>query len=440
MVQHFAYFKICLSMLAMLYFHVSSAQMAYLVICNGGPGANCNIEAPCSPVQNATFCPNDTYCFLVAFPVGTPGLTYTITIGQSGGGPNLVYVETTTSSLYIRLPLPTLPSGSVTTFTLLSMTDSAGGVYDVSQSQPVEVTILPGPTNLVISQNGQACFNNTVGLTASNGGGATSYTWSNGVVGATNFIFSPGQYTVTATLGNGCSATATANVNYELPQMLGIFVNGPVCTGQPVSVNAVPATGATFLWSNGATGQSTVFTPPAIFSVTATTPSGCTGTASINYLSPPPSPTVSIVGANTICPGQTVNLSASGSFDTYNWSTGSQSPAISVSSAGAYSLTVTNSFGCTGSATQTILSAPLPAVSFSGPPEVCAGGCQNFSVIFTGTAPFNLTYGSPSGITQTQTFTSNTGAIQVCPPVGTPPGSLTLAALSLTDANCTCEP
>jgi hypothetical protein len=435
-------FKIVLVAALLLQWRTGSGQQALLGVCEPLPGQPCN-TTPGTCVQflgqSATYCPGEEYCFLIQFVVVQLGLTYTVTIGQSGGAPDLVLVGPPNGLLSIRFPIPSLPAGSVTTFTLLSMTDSAGGVYDVSDSQPVVITISPEPTNLVISQSGQACFNNPVTLTASNGGGSTSYLWSNGIIGATNVIASSGQYTVTATLDNGCSATATATVNYEIPQALGIVVNGQVCTGQPVSVNAVPATGATFSWSNGATGPSTTFLPPAIFSVTATTPGGCTATTFLDFTTLPPPPVVNISGSGTICPNQTADLSSSEVFSSYSWSTGSQSSSISVNSAGTYGLTVTNSLGCTGSATQTVASAPLPTVAFSGPPEVCEGGCQNFAVSFTGTAPFNLTYESPGGITQTQTFTSNTGTIQVCPPAGTPPGATALSAVSLSDRNCVCD-
>ncbi|MBK8568059.1 MAG: hypothetical protein IPN76_33290 [Saprospiraceae bacterium] len=437
----FSMFKIVPVAALLLQWRTGSGQQALLSVCEAIPGQPCNTPGPCVsvPVQSATYCPGDEYCFIIQFVVVQLGLTYTVTLGQSGGAPDLVLVGPPNSMLSIRFPIPSLPAGSVTTFTLLSMTDSAGGVYYVSDSQPAVVTIAPEPTNLVISQSGQACFNNPVTLTASNDGGSTSYAWSNGILGATNVIASSGQYTVTATLDNGCTATATANVNYELPQPLGIVVNGPVCAGQPVSVNAMPAAGATFSWSNGTTGQSTTFLPPAIFSVTATTPGGCTATTFLDFTSLPPPLTVSIVGPGTICPNQPAELSSSEVFSSYSWSTGSQSSTISVNSAGTYGLTVTNSIGCTASATQTIVSAPLPTVSFSGPPAVCEGGCQNFTVNFTGTAPFNLTYESQGGITQTQTFTSSTGTIQVCPPAGTPPGATALSAVSLSDRNCFCD-
>lgn len=81
-----------------------------------------------------------------------------------------------------------------------------------------------------------------------------------------------------------------------------------------------------------------------------------------------------------------------------------------------------------------------PTVSFSvDNPAVCVGDCVLVGTNFTGTPPFNLTYFNPFIGTLTQTFTSNSSTIQVCPPAGTGVGSAVLQALSLSDANCLCE-
>ena len=84
---------------------------------------------------------------------------------------------------------------------------------------------------------------------------------------------------------------------------------------------------------------------------------------------------------------------------------------------------------------------PLPAVQFSlagGNPNLCAGDCRVISATFTGTAPFSLTYNSPSG-TNTTTFSTNSGTFTVCAPVGIPAGPLQVQATVLVDTWCTCQ-
>ena len=83
---------------------------------------------------------------------------------------------------------------------------------------------------------------------------------------------------------------------------------------------------------------------------------------------------------------------------------------------------------------------PLATVTFSiADPNICAGNCTTVTVMFTGTAPYTLTYTTPASGAVTQIFTGNSGTFQVCTAAGSPPGSLILQATGLTDAWCTCE-
>jgi hypothetical protein len=83
---------------------------------------------------------------------------------------------------------------------------------------------------------------------------------------------------------------------------------------------------------------------------------------------------------------------------------------------------------------------PLPTVVFPvANPNVCVGTCTTITAIFTGTAPFTLTYTTPVSGTMTQVFSENTGTFQVCTPTGAPPGSLVVQATKVVDAWCTCQ-
>ncbi len=69
---------------------------------------------------------------------------------------------------------------------------------------------------------------------------------------------------------------------------------------------------------------------------------------------------LAITGPTTLCDGDTVTLSASDGFAHYRWSTGQTSPRISVTKPGTYTLTATDSAGCSTSDSITI--ALLPSV------------------------------------------------------------------------------
>ncbi len=82
----------------------------------------------------------------------------------------------------------------------------------------------------------------------------------------------------------------------------------------------------------------------------------------------------------------------------------------------------------------------LPTVAFSASnPNVCAGACTAVTANFTGTAPFTLTYTTPTSGMVTQTFSGNSGTFQLCTAAGSPPGSLEVLATALVDSTCSCQ-
>jgi len=87
---------------------------------------------------------------------------------------------------------------------------------------------------------------------------------------------------------------------------------------------------------------------------------------------------------------------------------------------------------------------PLPTVTFSvGNPDLCAGDCRTLQVELTGTPPFSVSGNMLSGnnvvATFSQNFNTTTGTLTICVPPGTPPGAVTVQAISLSDAWCVCN-
>jgi hypothetical protein len=86
---------------------------------------------------------------------------------------------------------------------------------------------------------------------------------------------------------------------------------------------------------------------------------------------------------------------------------------------------------------------PQPSVSFAiANPDVCVGGCITLEVTLTGTPPFGLTGEILAGGNVVGTFNENylqnNGTLNACAPTGTAPGSLSVQAITLSDANCSC--
>src|SRR5262249_45837600 len=146
-----------------------------------------------------------------------------------------------------------------------------------------------------------------------------------------------------------------------------------VCEGAQLCANATPAQGTTvasYAWSNQATSQ--CITPVAgTYTVTVTDSRGCTGTASGTVY---PNPTVSITN---VCEGAQLCANATAppgaTVASYAWNNQATSQCITPV-AGNYTVTVTDSRGCTGSASGTVF--PNPTVSIT---NVCQGAqlCAN---------------------------------------------------------------
>jgi len=52
-----------------------------------------------------------------------------------------------------------------------------------------------------------------------------------------------------------------------------------------------------------------------------------------------------------LCQGTSLTISVTGNYSAYQWSNGSSQSSLTVSQVGTYTVTVTDTAGCTGSAT-----------------------------------------------------------------------------------------
>jgi parallel beta-helix repeat protein len=182
-----------------------------------------------------------------------------------------------------------------------------------------------------------------------------------------------GTYTVVATNpSNGCSSTMTNSATitvHPFPTVVVTVINN--CGNSVLNVNG---TGTSYVWSNGANGQTIIVDNAGVYSVTATGVGGCGVVESIVAL-PKTVATVNITVANN-CGNSVLNLttSPSGAGDSFLWSNAATTEDITVSTAGNYSVTVTNAEGCTATAngTATPFSSAI-TYNITGGGAYCAG-------------------------------------------------------------------
>lgn len=291
------------------------------------------------------------------------------------------------------------PQISVTQSGTYTVTVSDGG--SCSGTASVQVTV-PGLPALTVNGISQICAGQSAELSASSG--FVSYSWSNGQSGPAITTDQTNTYTVTATDVNGCTASASFVLGLAPSPAPIVEGNTTVCLGNS-SVFSVLGNFDTYNWSNGASTAFITVSNPGNYVVTVTAANGCSGTAAIDLnLSPSPEP--SITGATLLCAGSSTTLNADAGFSVYAWSNGSNLPSISIQTGGIYTVTVSNSNGCTGTSTTQVLVAPPPTVNIIGGGTLCNGSTA--TLIATGsTGNFvwsNGTTGSSISVTQSGNY------------------------------------
>jgi hypothetical protein len=205
-----------------------------------------------------------------------------------------------------------------------------------SNTDQVTITVLPVPIiNLGINQT--VCLGESVTLS---GSGANSYSWNNGVVNASAFIPLVTQiYTCVGVDVNGCQNTNQVTVVVNPLPIVNAGIDQTTCSGTAVVLNA---TGANSLsWNNGVI-NGLYFTPSATqtYQVTGVDANNCSNSdivqITVNSL-----PTISAGNDQTICPGVSVILSATGGIN-YQWNNG-------VTNGNSFIPTVTQSYIASGS-------------------------------------------------------------------------------------------
>ncbi len=270
----------------------------------------------------------------------------------------------------------------------LTITDENG----CTKTSDYEVT---EPDELVVTAMGDDvdCFGGNDGTVTSSFAGGTgnslNYLWNNGATTKDLSNIAAGEYTVTATDGNGCTATATYVVGE--PALLEAATTGTFVScngGMDGSATASYSGGygdATYLWSNGETTEKIENLSTGTYSVTITDENGCTATSSVN-LTDPAMLAVNGTGTDVSCfgmaNGEALANHTGGTGDVmYLWSTGATTASISDLVPGEYTVTTTDENGCEAS-TSIIIEEPT-ALTLPTEAEVvsCFGGSDGVASV-----------------------------------------------------------
>lgn len=261
------------------------------------------------------------------------------------------------------------------------------------------VTAATPPTPSFTTTVTSVCAGQSITYTNTSTGSPTSYSWSfPGGTPSTSTAASPtvtyataGTYNVVLTATNASGSNTTTMTNYvtvnAVPAAPSITAGGATtfCTGGSVTLTS--SAGSSYLWSTGATTQSITATTAGSYTVQVTSAAGCQSTASaattVTVNSVPAAPTISAGGATTFCAGGSVTLTST-SGTSYLWSNGATTQSITATTAGTYTVQVSNASGCqsanSNSIAVTVNATPAaPTISAGGATTFCAGGSVNLT-------------------------------------------------------------
>ncbi len=285
---------------------------------------------------------------------------------------------------------------------------------DLSDEATLTVNALPAQPVITADGPLTICQDEDVVLSAPL---STSYLWSTGETTRSITVTTAGFYSVTVTNAAGCQSTSilTQVIVNALPSAPTITPAGTVSICSGSSRTLTSGSGTTYLWSNGATTQSTDVTTAGTYTVRVTNPNGCLSPASlpttivVNSL--PATPTITTSGSTAICAGSSVTLTSSASTS-YLWSNSAVTRSIVVNSAGDYWVRVTDANNCQSaqSAVTTVTVNPLPATPVVGTITHPTCSVSTGSVAFSSlpaTGTWTLTR-NPGAVTQTGSGSSYT--------------------------------
>ncbi|MBE2247455.1 MAG: gliding motility-associated C-terminal domain-containing protein [Candidatus Competibacteraceae bacterium] len=337
----------------------------------------------------------------------------------------------------------TVTPSTTTTYSL-----EVTGVCGARQTLTKTITVNQLP-EITTNNNLTVCATQPINFTAS---GGVTYSWA-GPNGFTSNIQNPsilnaaavhaGTYTVTVTSANGCTNTANVQVAVNSNPSASIAGTQIICSGQSSTFTASAA--SSYLWNTGANSQSISVSVAGTYTVTVTGANGCTATAT-RTLTVNSNPSPVAFNNGPVCVGSNIQLNSGGGVS-YSWtgpssfSSSTQNPTIpgaTLSHAGTYTVTVTDSNACTATTSTTVSVVNNPAAAITALPDsvICAG--ESVTLVANTSSAYLWSTGestnsivvSPGVLTQYTVSLTNPGGC-----LGTADASIWIVVNSLPTAN-----
>ncbi|MBL7805203.1 MAG: T9SS type A sorting domain-containing protein [Saprospiraceae bacterium] len=248
--------------------------------------------------------------------------------------------------------------------TAAQITDLTAGAYFVTVADATGQTV-SGGTNIsqppvlgvIAYASAQLCdvFPDGLAIAVPYGGTPPyNYLWSNGISNAQNNGLTAGTYTITVTDGLGCTTSTNATVIYNAEGLwLSSHSTDASCGLSNGTAEIAAMSGAppySYLWSTGAINSEITDLSPGEYTVTVVDANGCSSDATAIVGEVPlfvMAPSITLETCLNAHDGA-IDLQLSGGQPPFNilWSTGETSEQITQLAAGVYSVTVSDTGGC----------------------------------------------------------------------------------------------
>jgi gliding motility-associated-like protein len=412
---------------------------------NNGTGPFTFVWSNGATTQNISNIKNGTYTVTVTDANGCTNVkSFTVTQPTFLSLANFSSVNTTCGQANGSAQV--IPAGGVSPYTYLwsngnltnQIVNVGAGSYSVTvtdnngctKRRSFIITNANGPVVTLQSQANVNCFGAATGsINISTSGGLAPYTylWSNAATTQNISGLVAGDYTITVTDANNC----TASTQYTITQPSILNINPTIinagCVANSGSISTAVSGGTipyTYSWSNGNTTSSISNLSAGNYSLTVTDNNGCTSLWSGVVLGAG-SPSANFTVIDVTCFGFTDGSIASSTSGgnppyTYLWSNGSTGSGISNLSAGSYSVTITDQSGCTAFYTQTVQSPLQLNITTSIIDVNCFNG-NTGSIQLTvtgGTSPYSYLWNNSSTSNPITNLSSGTYNVTVTDNLG----------------------
>lgn len=348
---------------------------------SGCPSATTSVTVTSFSVAiSANAGPDDTIC--VQNPVAVLNASVQGASGGiwSGGAGTFSPNNTTLSGVTYTPTAAEIAAGCLT----LTLTTTGNGTCPPA-SDAVQLCFIGFTGTVNLTPVDVSCYggnNGSASASVSGGISPYSYLWNTGATTTTITGLTPGTYSVTVQNGIGCTTQSVVAIGQPTPLAINTSNTNVTCFGgsnATLSASAVGGTpGYTYLWSPGGQTTTSMSNLTAGSYTLATTDNNGCQFLNVVTITQPSQLTVTVSPVNVSCfngNNGSISSTVTGGLPvySYNWSPiSATAPNVSGLTAGAYTLTVTDSKGCSQTATTSITQPTVLSATVAVTPETCS--------------------------------------------------------------------